>query len=161
MNGSPKTATEQCRKNGWTVGSVLKRGDYLIRITAIGEDSLLFRHVEPKKFACVGEQKSDFLPDGWFRVDDKSLFTKATKYFPSKYDRVPLWCFSEETRKKGMLDAVIDKACELSGWGRKGGKDTAAFHCMGSGRVYYIHKAEFQMGLRKDEPCCGGDNEYG
>ena len=26
---------------------------------------------------------------------------------------------------------------------------------------YYVQKAEYALGLRKDEPSCGGDNEYG
>ena len=157
-------SAEECRKNGWKVGQLLERAGHprkwQIKITAIGEKAILFRHMKPREFAKCDEVVSHVLSTGWKAVPDKSLYKKSM-CGEKTYDYVPLSYFSAETKKQKKFDAVIDKACELSEWPRRASPENLPFHCMGSSVEYYIHKAEYELGLRKEAPTCAGDNEYG
>jgi hypothetical protein len=157
-NPEPLSSAERCRRNGWQVGDVLQSGEYEIRITAIGEQAVLFRHLKPAAFAGTDETISHCLPERWEQVDDEALF----KLKEDKYDGIPLKYFSDDTKVQGKLSVVINRACKMAGQPRERDEDGWRFCNMNPDDVrYYVEKAEFSLGLRKDEPNSSGDNEYG
>ena len=149
-NGATSSA-ERCRRNGWEVGDVLRRGDYEMRITAIGEQAILCRHLKPAEFAGTGEVVSHCLPNGWEQVDDEALLNFKEDKWASAYDGIPLKYFSDETRAQGKMSAVINRACKLAGMPRQRGEDGWRFCNMNPDDVRYcVQRAEHALGLRRD-----------